>query len=123
VVGIGTWIGAAFLLPFALTQVNEPQHWNASSILAFVYLVIGGSCVGLVLNAWLYRKLRPTTVTLSQVLIPTQALLIGAFALGEAFTLRMLAGAALVVTAVAVNARAGSSAPAGLAEPVATAAE
>jgi drug/metabolite transporter (DMT)-like permease len=123
VVGIGTWTGAVFLLPFALTQVNEPQHWNASSILAFAYLVVGGSCVGLVLNAWLYRKLRPTTVTLSQVLIPTQALLIGAFALGEAFTVRMLAGAALVVTAVAVNARAGSSAPAGLAEPVATAAE
>jgi drug/metabolite transporter (DMT)-like permease len=94
-----------------------------SSILAFAYLVIGGSCVGLVLNAWLYRKLRPTTVTLSQVLIPTQALLIGALALGEAFTLRMLAGAALVVTAVAVNARAGSAAPAGEAEPMATAAE
>jgi len=63
VVGIGTWTGAAFLLPFALTQVNEPQHWNASAILAFAYLVVGGSCVGLVLNAWLYRKLRPTTVT------------------------------------------------------------
>ena len=123
VVGIGTWTGAAFLLPFALTQIGQPQHWDASSILAFAYLVIGGSCVGLVLNAWLYRKLRPTTVTLSQVLIPTQALLIGGLALGEAFTLRMLAGAALVVTAVAVNARAGSSAPASEAEPVATAAE
>jgi len=123
VVGIGTWVGALFLLPFALTQVGQPQQWDARSAIAFTYLVIGGSCIGLVLNAWLYRKLRPTTVTLSQVLIPTQALLIGAFALGEAFTLRMLAGAALVVTAVAVNARAGSSAPAGAAEPVATAAE
>ena len=123
IVGIGTWVGALFLLPFALTQVGQPQQWDARSVIAFAYLVIGGSCVGLVLNAWLYRKLRPTTVTLSQVLIPTQALLIGAFALGEAFTLRMLAGAALVVTAVAVNARAGSSAPAGHAEPVATAAE
>ena len=123
VVGVGTWVGAAFLLPFALTQVGQPQHWNPSSILAFAYLVVGGSCVGLVLNAWLYRKLRPTTVTLSQVLIPTQALLIGAFALGEAFSVRMLAGAALVVSAVALNARAGSSAPAGEVQPVATAAE
>jgi drug/metabolite transporter (DMT)-like permease len=123
VVGIGTWVGAAFLLPFALTQVGQPQHWTASAVIAFAYLVIGGSCVGLVLNAWLYRKLRPTTVTLSQVLIPTQALLIGAFALGEEFTLRMLAGAALVVSAVALNARAGTGARAAAAAPVATAAD
>jgi drug/metabolite transporter (DMT)-like permease len=109
VVGIGTWVGAVFLLPFALSQIGEPQHWTASSMIAFAYLVLGGSCVGLVLNAWLFRKLRPTTVTLSQVLIPTQALLIGALALGEEFTLRMLAGAALVVSAVAINARAGGS--------------
>jgi len=108
VVGIGTWVGALFLLPFALTQVTQPQHWDGRSIAAFAYLVVGGSCVGLVLNAWLYRKLRPTTVTLSQVLIPTQALLIGGLALGEEFSLRMLAGAALVVSAVALNARAGA---------------
>lgn len=110
VVGLGTWVGALFLLPFALTQLGQPQQWDARSIIAFAYLVIGGSCVALVLNAWLYRHLRPTTVTLSQVLIPTQALLIGAFALGEEFTLRMLAGAALVVSAVAINAKAGSAA-------------
>jgi drug/metabolite transporter (DMT)-like permease len=123
VVGIGTWVGAAFLLPFALTQIGQPQHWTASAVIAFAYLVIGGSCVGLVLNAWLYRKLRPTTVTLSQVLIPTQALLIGAFALGEEFTLRMLAGAALVVSAVALNARADTGTRAEAAAPVATAAD
>jgi drug/metabolite transporter (DMT)-like permease len=109
VVGVGTWVGALFLLPLALTQVTQPQHWDGRSIVAFAYLVVGGSCIGLVLNAWLYRKLRPTTVTLSQVLIPTQALLIGGLALGEEFSLRMLAGAALVVSAVAVNARAGTS--------------
>ena len=123
VVGIGTWTGAAFLLPFALTQAGQPQHWTTAAILAFAYLVVGGSCIGLVLNAWLFRKLRPTTVTLSQVLIPTQALLIGAFALGEEFSLRMLAGAALVVSAVALNARAGGDHRPGAVEPVATAAD
>ena len=116
VVGVGTWVGALFLVPFALTQIGQPQLWDTRSLVAFAYLVIGGSCVGLVLNAWLYRKLRPTTVTLSQVLIPTQALLIGGLALGEEFSVRMLAGAALVVSAVAVNAKAGSGARA--AEPV-----
>lgn len=123
IVGIGTWVGALFLLPFALTQVGQPQQWDARSVIAFAYLVIGGSCVGLVLNAWLYRKLRPTTVTLSQVLIPTEALIIGAFALGEAFTLRMLAGAALVVSAVALNAKAGTGTSGAAVEPVASAAD
>jgi len=124
VVGVGTWVGALFLLPFALTQIGQPQQWDTRSIVAFAYLVVGGSCVGLVLNAWLYRKLRPTTVTLSQVLIPTQALLIGGLALGEEFSLRMLAGAALVVSAVAVNARAGNGARAAEPTPaVATAAD
>jgi drug/metabolite transporter (DMT)-like permease len=122
VVGIGTWVGALFLLPLALTQVGLPQQWDARSVIAFVYLVIGGSCIGLVLNAWLYRKLRPTTVTLSQVLIPTQALLIGGFALGEEFTVRMLAGAALVVSAVALNAKAGAGTRDRAIEPVASAA-
>lgn len=120
VISLQTWVGAIALLPFARSQWSEPQHWGTSAGIAFAYLVIGGSCIGLVLNLWLFRRLRPTTVMLSQVLIPTQALLIGAFALGEEFTWRMLAGAALVVSAVAANARAGgSSRPS---EPVAEAA-
>ena len=125
IIGLQTWVGAIALLPFALSQWSQPQQWGLEAGIAFAYLVIGGSCVGLVLNLWLYRRLRPTTVMLSQVLIPTQALLIGAFALGEEFTWRMLAGAALVVSAVAVNARAGGSSqpsePVG--EPVASPAE
>ena len=107
VVGLQAWVGALVLLPFALSEVGQPQHWDGGVAAAFWYLVIGGSCIALVLNTWLFRRLRPTTVTLSQVLIPTQALLIGGFVLGEAFSLRMLGGAALVVGAVLVNARAG----------------
>jgi drug/metabolite transporter (DMT)-like permease len=91
-----------------LAQAAQPQRWDAGAAIAFAYLVIGGSCIGLVLNTWLFRHLRPTTVTLSQILIPIQALLIGGFALGEAFSARMLGGAALVVAAVLLNARAGA---------------
>src|SRR5438477_634451 len=60
VVGVGTWVGAPFLLPFALTQGGQPPLWDSRSIAAFAYLVVGGACIGLVLNACLYRKLRPT---------------------------------------------------------------
>ena len=106
-VASGTWVGALVLVPFALTELGQPLHWTLESLLAFGYLVVFGSCVGLVLNLWLYRKLRPTTASLTQVLIPAQAILIGTLWLGEPVGVRMLGGAALVVTAVVLNAIAG----------------
>src|SRR5437867_7210151 len=52
--------------------------------------------------------LRPTTISLIQVVVPAEAILIGTLWLGEPVSIRMLAGAALVVAAVALNAVAGS---------------
>ena len=106
-VAIGTTAGSLVLLPLAAAQSGEAAHWDTGAALAFGYLVVFGSCVGLVLQMWLTRRLRPTTMTRAQVVIPAQALLIGAVALGENITWRMLAGAALVVVAVALNALAG----------------
>jgi drug/metabolite transporter (DMT)-like permease len=119
-VAIGTCAGSVFLLPFAAAQAGEAANWNIGAALAFGYLVVFGSCVGLVLQLWLTRRLRPTTMTLTQVVIPAQALLIGALALGENITWRMVAGAALVVVAVALNAVAGGGSrpePAAVASP------
>jgi drug/metabolite transporter (DMT)-like permease len=110
-VAIGTCAGSLFLLPFAAAQSGQAASWSVGTALAFGYLVVFGSCVGLVLQMWLTRKLRPTTMTLTQVVIPAQALLIGALALGENITWRMVAGAVLVVVAVAVNAVAGGGSP------------
>jgi drug/metabolite transporter (DMT)-like permease len=110
-VAVGTWVGSAVLAPFAFTELSTPAHWTGASGIAFAYLVLFGSCVGLVLNLWLYRKLRPTTTSLTQILIPAQAILIGTFALGEPVTVRMLGGAALVVVAVLLNAFAGGGPP------------
>ena len=111
-VAAGTWAGSAVLAPFALTQLSVSSHWTAASAIALAYLVLLGSCVGLVLNLWLYRKLRPTTTSLAQVLIPAEAILIGTLALGEPLTVRMLGGAGLVVAAVVLNAIAGGGPPA-----------
>ena len=109
-VAIGIWAGALVLAPFALTQAAQPAVWSLPVAIGFVYLVFLGSCVGLVLQLWLTRRLRPTTMTLSQLLISAQALLVGAVALGEQITLRMLAGAALVGLAIGLNALAGGGA-------------
>lgn len=111
IIAIEVWAGALFLLPFALSQAALPSSWTVAAIAAFLFLVLLGSCVGLVLNLWLYRKLRPTTVSLSQVLFAVQAVLLGAIALGEQVTTRMVVGALLVFTAVGLNARAGSGTP------------
>jgi len=104
-IAVEVWAGAAVL---ALSEAGRPSHWTPGAAIAMAYLVLFGSCLGLVLNLWLYRKLRPTTVSLAQVLIPAQALLIGALALGEELTARMLVGAVLVAAAVALNAYAGA---------------
>jgi drug/metabolite transporter (DMT)-like permease len=109
-VAIGTWCGSLVLLPFALTQIDQPATWTTEVIVAFAYLVFLGSCVGLVLQLWLTRRLRPTTMTLSQLLISAQAVTVGAVVLGESVTLRMLAGAALVAVALGLNALAGGGA-------------
>lgn len=124
VIAVEVWAGGLVLVPFALSQAALPSVWTSQAIIAFVYLVLFGSCVGLVLNLWLYRKVRPTTVSLLQVLIPVQAVLIGAFALDESVTPRTLVGAVLVFAAVGLNARAGSGRPGDHdAEPIATSAD
>ncbi len=113
VIAVEVWAGGLGLIPFALTQATVPSVWTGPAIVAFGYLVLLGSCVGLVLNLWLFRKLRPTTILLSQVLIPIEAVLIGALALEEPLTSRTLVGAVLVFAAVGLNARAGSGPPGG----------
>ena len=107
-VAIGTWTGALVLAPFALTQSSQNAAWSFDVIVAFAYLVVLGSCVGLVLQLWLTRRLRPTTMTLSQLLISAEALIVGAVALGETVTWRMLGGAALVALALILNAVSGA---------------
>ena len=110
-VAIGTWVSALLLAPLALVQLPQGAHWTLASVLAFVWLTLFGTCFAMVVSLWLYRKLRPTTITLIQVLVPAEAILIGTVWLGEPVSIRMLGGAALVVAAVALNAIAGAGTP------------
>ena len=107
----GTWASVLLLAPLALAQADAPERWSTASALAFAYLVVVGTCFGMVVSLWLYRKLRPTTITLIQVVVPAEAILIGTLALGESVTLRMLGGASLVAAAVVLNAIAEGGSP------------
>ena len=110
-VALGVWVSAALLAPLAFAQLPQGAHWTIASVLAFVWLVLFGTCFAMVVSLWLYRKLRPTTITLIQVVVPAEAILIGTIWLGEPVSIRMLAGAALVIAAVALNAVAGGGTP------------
>src|SRR5207245_1607337 len=82
-VAVGTWASVLLLGPLALAQADAPERWSTASALAFAYLVVVGTCFGMVVSLWLYRKLRPTTITLIQVVVPAEAILIHILALGE----------------------------------------
>jgi drug/metabolite transporter (DMT)-like permease len=110
-VAVGTWASALLLSPLALVQLPQGAHWTLASVLAFLWLTLFGTCFAMVVSLWLYRKLRPTTITLIQVVVPAEAILIGTLWLGEPVSIRMLGGAALVVAAVTLNAIAGGGSP------------
>jgi drug/metabolite transporter (DMT)-like permease len=110
-VALGAWASALFLAPLALLQASSGRQWTTASGLALAYLAVVGTCFAMVVSLWLYRKLRPTTIMLIQVITPAEALLIGTLWLGEPVSIRMLGGAALVMAAVALNAIAGGGTP------------
>jgi drug/metabolite transporter (DMT)-like permease len=110
-VALGTWASALLLAPLALAQSPAAAHWSTASLLALVYLTVFGTSFAMVVSLWLYRKLRPTTITLIQVIVPAEAILIGTLWLGEPVTFRMLGGAVLVAVAVALNALGGGGSP------------
>jgi drug/metabolite transporter (DMT)-like permease len=107
-ISIGSATGGVFLIPLALSELGQPASWTPQATAALVYLALVGSGVGLVVNLWLYRRLRPTTVMLAQLLITVEAVLVGALALGETVTPGMLVGAVMVLAAIALNSRAAA---------------
>jgi drug/metabolite transporter (DMT)-like permease len=79
-----------------------PVRFDGTSVASLLYLALVGSALSFTLYFWLLRRLPATTLSLINYLTPIVALLIGSAALGEALTLRTLAGSACVVGGVAV---------------------
>ena len=84
------------LVGFTLAQVN------AKSAFAFLYLVFIGAIVGYSAYLWLLRHCPPSQVATYAYVNPVVAVLLGASFAGEKPTSSMLAGAALIVAAVAL---------------------
>lgn len=98
--------GAAMGVVAAVAESGRPPRFDATSVAALLYLALCGSALAFALYFWLLRRLPATTLSLINYLTPVVALLIGGAALGESFSARTLAGAALVIGGIAVAMRA-----------------
>jgi drug/metabolite transporter (DMT)-like permease len=109
----------AGLVMFAGGALTERVDWHAAaapdSLLALVYLAVFGSGIAFFLNHWLLRTLATWIVGLSALIIPVLAVAVGAVFGGEAFSLREIAGAVLVIGGVwlAISEREHEAAPLG----------
>ena len=80
----------------------HPAQVTAKSLAAFFYLVFIGALVGYNAYLWLLRHCPPAQVATYAYVNPVVAVLLGAGFGGEKLTSSMVAGAALIVAAVAL---------------------
>ena len=81
---------------------------SVDSLLAFAYLVLIGSVLAFTVYAWLLRNVPVSKVATYAYVNPAVAIVLGWLVLGETITLTTLAGAAVIVAAVALVVRAES---------------
>jgi drug/metabolite transporter (DMT)-like permease len=96
--------GGFAMLPFALFTVH---HFNPStaSIVGWIYLVVFGSIVGYTAYVWLLANAPIGLVSTYAYVNPVVAITLGVLFRGESLSWRLLAGAAIVVVAVATVVR------------------
>ncbi len=86
--------------------LTERVDWQAAlapaPLLATVYLAVAGSAIAFYLNHWLLQRLSTGVVGLSALIIPVIAVIVGVAIGHEAFGVRELIGAALVIAGMAV---------------------
>ena len=100
--------GGFVMLPFGLASVGSFSP-STSSILAWLYLVTIGSVVGYTAYTWLLANAPLGLVSTYAYVNPVVAILLGVLFRNEQVTWRILIGAAIVVSAVALVVRQGAA--------------
>jgi drug/metabolite transporter (DMT)-like permease len=96
-------IGAVCLLAMsALLERGMNVSWSRSNVLAVVYLSVFGSVVAFSAYYYLIKRMDATVVSLSTLIIPIVALVLGRVFLDESVTLMAVAGIGTIVAGVAV---------------------
>ena len=89
----------------------DPNSWSARSIFGLVYLIVFGSLLGFSAYVWLLANAPITKVSTYAYVNPVIAIALGVIVLDESVTLRIVAGALLILVSVAIVLRRESVAP------------
>jgi drug/metabolite transporter (DMT)-like permease len=103
-------MGLTTLLMGALSWLAEPGReftFGTAPVLALLYLAIIGSALPFTLYFWLLKHQTASALSLINYATPVIAVAVGTLFLDEPFTLRIVAGAALVLLGVGVAVRRG----------------
>jgi drug/metabolite transporter (DMT)-like permease len=80
----------------------DPAGYSGRSLFGLAYLILFGSIVGYTAYAWLLASAPIGQVSTYAYVNPVVAIVLGAIVLGEAITLRIVAGAVLILVSVAI---------------------
>jgi drug/metabolite transporter (DMT)-like permease len=107
--GYETLIGGLVLTAIGLATTApsdlDPSGWSTRSILGLVYLILAGSVVGYTAYAWLLGNAPVGLVSTYAYVNPVVAIALGVIVLDETISARIIAGAVLVLIAVAIVVR------------------
>jgi drug/metabolite transporter (DMT)-like permease len=98
---LGMGLGALCLL--VMSAVLEPWAtvaWTRSNVLAILYLSLAGSVVAFWIYYTLIKRLDATMVSLTSLIIPIVALVLGRMILGETVTQTAVAGVVTILAGV-----------------------
>jgi drug/metabolite transporter (DMT)-like permease len=104
--GYETLVGGLVLTAIGLATTSEsdldPSSWSSRSIFGLVYLILVGSVIGYTAYAWLLANAPIGQVSTYAYVNPVVAIALGVIVLDETVTARIVAGAVLILIAVAI---------------------
>jgi drug/metabolite transporter (DMT)-like permease len=108
-------VGGAGLLLVGLAVgelgLVHPDQFGADALIALGYLVVFGSVLAYTAYTWLLQHTSVSKVATYAFVNPVVAIILGALLLHEEINVTMLAGAAMIVVAVAIVVRTESRQP------------
>jgi len=107
--GYETLVGGLVLAVIGLATTSpsrlDPSGWSSRSIFGLVYLILVGSVIGYTAYAWLLGNAPIAQVSTYAYVNPVIAIALGVIVLDETVTARIIAGAVLILIAVAIVVR------------------
>lgn len=94
--------GAWMLLAAAVVGELPRLHFNTTTSVALLYLILAGSVAGYAAYAYALKHLPVSTVSMYAYINPVIAVALGTILLGEPFHARMLVAAAIIAAGIAI---------------------